>query len=121
MSAYEYADLAQSLFSNTTAAYAVFPSIVNGYLVTAYLAGAKPTRMQVGILTTLFLAATVIAIFSMTAYAFGGTRLAHLSNPQINEEKVFAAKFWIPTALLIVTTITVAMCLTFMWDVRHPT
>ena len=55
MTPYEYADLAQSTFGNSMTCYALILSIVSGYLVTTYLVGAKLTRFQATLLTTIFL------------------------------------------------------------------
>ncbi len=120
MTPYESFDLAQSAFSNSIAAYAIFLSIVTGYLVTAYLVGAKLTQAQVRLLTALFLLVVVILIWSMSAYVYWGDRFSTLGRPDGAERTLMSPKPWIPAFLALVNLLTVAACLVFMRNVRRP-
>ena len=120
MTPYESLDLAQSAFSNSTAAYAIFLSIVTGYLVTAYLVGAELTQAQVRLLTALFLLVAVILIWSMSAYAYWGDRFSTLGRADGAERSLMSSQPWIPAFLALVNLFTVSACLVFMWNVRRP-
>jgi len=120
MTPYEYVDLSQSAFGNSISSYAVFLSIVTGYLVTAYLVGAKLTRTQVSILTILFLIVMVFMIWSMSAYVYWGIQFGYQASPETAGRSFMSPRPFIPGLLALVNLFTVAMCFFFMWNVRHP-
>ena len=120
MTPYEYADLAQSAFGNSLSTYAVLLSIVSGYLVATYLVGAKLTRTQASMLTIMFLLAMTILIWSNSSYVFWGTQFAYLVNPEIAGKSLMSPRPWISGVLALLNLFTAAMCLVFMWNVRHP-
>ena len=119
MTPYELADLSASSYSNATSMYAIFLTMVTAYLVTAYLVGARLGRIQVSILTMAFLTAMGISVFVVTAHVSAGTRLAMLAFPDASGD-TFGPKSWLPAVVGYINIFTVAMCLKFMWDVRHP-
>ena len=115
---YEMIDLAQSTFSNSTAVYAVFLSLVSGYLVVGYLVGMELTKTQVTILTVLFLYATFILIWAQSAYVFWGGYYSELARGDRAEVVMFSPKMWMPAVIAVGNLLTVAACLFFMWNVR---
>ena len=114
MTPYELTDLAQSNFSNSIAVYAIFLSVVTGYLVTAYLVGAELTKTQVSILTILFLFVMAILIWSQSAYVYWGGHFASLTRSDGWEPGLFSPKPWVPTFVAFVNFVTVTTCLLFM-------
>ena len=120
MSPYEYADLAQSAFENAISSFAVILSIVSAYLITAYLVGAKLTRSQATILTTMFLLVMGLLTWSMSAYTYWGYFWSTLVNPELAGQSLMSPRDWISGAIAILNLFTLAMCLLFMWNVRHP-
>ena len=120
MTPYEALDLAQSTFSNSLAAYAVFLSVVTGYLVTAYLVGSELSGAQVRLLTLLFLIIVLILIWSMSAYAYWGGEFSNMARPEGVERSAMAPQPWLPEFLAVVNSFTVAACIVFMWNIRHP-
>ena len=63
MTPYEMADLAQSNFSNSIAAIALYITLVFAYLAAAYFVGKDLSRSQVTILNALFLTFSVLNSF----------------------------------------------------------
>ena len=120
MTQYEALDLAQSTFGNSIAAYAVFLSIVSGYLITAYLVGSKLSRAQVRLLTLLFLIIVSILIWSMSAYAYWGDAFSNIARPEGVEQSKMGTQPWLPAFLAAVNSFTVAAFIVFMWNIRHP-
>jgi len=121
MTPYEYTDLAQSSFGNSLSTFAVLLSIVSGYLITAYLVGAKLTKSQVTILTTIFLSVMGLLAWSMSAYTYWGSFYSVLGR---NEATATGTNFFVPSAwttgaVAILNLFTIVMCLLFMWNVRH--
>jgi hypothetical protein len=119
MTEYEALDLAQSTFSNSLAAYAVFLSIVSGYLATAYIVGSKLSRIQVRLLTLLFLIVVAILIWSTSAYAYWGDVFSTVARGESRERTMMTPQSWLPAFLAIINTLTVIGCVFFMWNVRR--
>lgn len=119
MTEYEALDLAQSTFSNALAAYAVFLSIVSGYLITAYLVGSDLTHLQVRLLTLLFLIVVAILIWSMSAYAYWGDAFSTLARGQDRVRTMMTPQSWMPAFLAIINSLTAFGCVFFMWNVRR--
>ena len=82
MTQYESLDLAQSAFSSSLAAYALFLSLVTGYLVTAYMAGRELDRGQVWLLSVLFVVVASIAIWSVSSYIYWGVVYTAMAVPE---------------------------------------
>ena len=120
MTPYELADLSQSFFGNSLSAYAVFLTIVSGFLVTAYTVGTKLTGSQIRLLTTLFLLVTIFLIWTMSSYVYWGVVFALGARPEGSPTGVMLPSVWVPVVFALINIFTVAMCLIFMWNVRHP-
>ena len=119
MSQYESLDLAQSAFSSSIAAYALFLSIVTGYLVTAYLVGRELDRGQVRLLSGLFLVVASIAVWSVSSYIYWGTVYALAAQPGSIGHPMMTPKPWLAAFMAFVNVATVLACLLFMWHVRN--
>ena len=119
MTTYEKADLAQNLFDNSLSTFAVLLSVVFAYIVTAYLVGAKLTRTQVRILTTMFIMVSILLVWSVAGYLNEGVWLYQLAYPD-NVENFLAPKTWLTPLTVILGLLFLAMALKLMWDVRHP-
>ena len=119
MTQYESLDLAQSAFSSSIAAYALFLSIVTGYLVTAYLVGRELSRGQVWLLSALFLVVASIAIWSVSSYIFWGVVYSSVAVLEGFEHSAMTPKPWLPVFMAIVNVATAFACLLFMWNVRN--
>ena len=119
MTQYESLDLAQSAFSSSIAAYALFLSIVTGYLVTAYMVGRELSRSQVWLLSVLFLVVASIAIWSVSSYIYWGVVYSIMAVPEGFERSVMVPKPWLPVFMAVVNVATAASCLVFMRYVRQ--
>ena len=119
MTQYESLDLAQSAFSSSIAAYALFLSIVTGYLVTAYMVGRELSRGQVWLLSVLFLVVASIAIWSVSSYIHWGVVYSFMAGPEGFEHSAMTPKPWLPEFMAIVNVATAVACLVFMRNVRQ--
>ena len=119
MTQYESLDLAQSAFSSSIAAYALFLTIVTGYLVTAYMVGRELDRSQVWLLSTLFLVVVSIAIWSVSSYIYWGTVYSLGAEPEGIDRSVMAPTLWLPAVMALVNVATAVACLVFMRNVRQ--
>lgn len=118
MTPYEYADMSQTSFANAMSSFTLILSIVTGYLITTYLIGAKLTRFQVRLLTTMFLFVMGFLTWSMSAYAFWGSFFSAQGTLDVEFAKFFRPGAWTAGATAIMNLLTTAMCLLFMWNVR---
>jgi hypothetical protein len=118
MTTYEMADLAQNLFANSLSSFAVLLSVVFAYIVSAYLVGAKLTRMQVSMLTFVFVIVAMFTGWGMAAYVNGGMLLNQLAFPD-SGDRFFGPKNWIAPFLFGMNIVVVLVPLKFMWDIRH--
>jgi hypothetical protein len=119
MTPYEMADLAQSNFSNSIAAVALYITLVFAYLAAAYFVGKDLSRSQVTILNALFLTFSVLNSFGVAAYTNFGAHLAIRSGFS-NPDSFFAPRLWLAPMIGIFCLLGIAICLRFMWDLRHP-
>jgi len=119
MTTYEMADLAQNLFANSMSAFTVLLSVVFAYIVSAYLIGAKLTRMQVGMLTFVFVIVAMLVGWSMAGYVNGGVSLNGLAFPD-GVGRFFAPRIWLAPLVIGINMVIVLVALKFMWDIRHP-
>ena len=63
MNEHDYADLITSYASQGATFLAIWISIVSGYLIVAFLAGARLNGSQVTILNTFYLSVSLLVVF----------------------------------------------------------
>jgi len=124
LSLFELITLAQATLGNIISALAIFVSLAFGYLVVAYIAGAALSRLQVRLLSVLFLLVMTlltIEICNLTFlrhwYAVAAKAAYTGSNGAVT---IFAPLSWAPSLVAIILSMVVFACLYFMWNVRHP-
>jgi hypothetical protein len=120
MSEFELSELAGAAMSNFLTSFTVFVSIVTAYVVAAFGAGVKLTKLQVSIVNVCFLIASgaigllsvlIFQVFLRRAQAIGA-----LNDPNVGV--VLIVDFtWVVAALYV---ILVCGSLAFMWNVRQP-
>ena len=99
---------------------AIFLTLISGYLVVAYLAGAKLTKLQVSIATAMyFVAATYEGLFLVSVFrAMASARETYLKlNPSFSDS-VFVVVRGDQIGLIVLLAAILAP-LWFMWSVRH--
>ena len=95
----------------------VFGTLLFGYLMVAYFIGAQLTRVQVGILTTLYLFWVVRLGIVLNVITIGSqTIIGELR--KISPDLILdIPSGWGPYAILTLLTLA---SLYFMWSIRHP-
>ena len=114
---YELYDLFISLQGEAQTTSGLFLTVVSGYLVVAYLVGKSLTRLQVMIVTGIFMVFTTAQIGGHFTTMLYLTELAQ--NIDAMSGGSLPARVWPLLFLFINASIAVAS-LKFMWDVRHP-
>jgi hypothetical protein len=116
---YEIADLALNAQASATPTTALLITIISGYLIVAWLAGAKLTRPQVILINLLF-------TFFQTSLVAGWIFRWELAYKYFTELNLLVPDFYTarsPVLLILFSVVLIASvpaCLKFMWDVRHP-
>ena len=135
MTEYEIADLALSTqegirqhvgllldtVSLSLTSLSVYFSLIFGYLIVAYFAGAKLTRVQNAILTLLYLCTVIINRVAWLGIQQAGKKL-NLELMELRPD-VSQAPLFTDSGIVISTVIFAASIvgsLYFMWHVRHP-
>ena len=131
MTEYEIADLAvstqellwlqsQVLQGNLQQAFNTleyFGTLLFGYLMVAYFIGAQLTRVQVVILTTLYLF-WVVRLGVMMNLVFISSHNTIDEMRKVSPDLIIPIpSFWGPYSLLFLMTLA---SLYFMWSIRHP-
>lgn len=116
---YEIADLAINAQASATPTTALLITIMSGYLIVAWLVGARLTRPQVILINLLFM-------FFQTSLVAGWIFRWELAYKFFTELSLLDPNFYAtrsPVLLILFSVVLVASvpaCLKFMWDVRHP-
>ena len=114
MTEYELADYTSSIMGNFLTALTVYFSVITAYVVAAFAAGARLTKIQLTIVNTCFtVAAGVTGVLTVLIFRRFFAFAIQVSNPQGTDP----VDFTMPLAILI-TGLFVG-CLIFMWDVRR--
>jgi len=119
MDEYEISDLIISYSSAGMTAMALYLTAVTGYLVAAFVAGDRLTRLQVTIINVLFLFISGLFIFGTTGYFVRQMDYIQKLRELSPEESVLMS---IGVILFIGITMVLGTiaCLSFMWSARHP-
>ncbi len=104
---------------NTSAVFGIYLSIVSGYLVIAYLAGAKLSGSQVLTINALFLTGGSIGILGTYAFLSRAAFLLQFTSEKYTSPASTLIPVLPPLWSVILSLVLIAS-LKFMWDVRHP-
>lgn len=117
MSEYELADHTASLMSNFLSAMTIYFSIITAYVVAAFSAGNRLTRLQLVIVNATFtIAAGIMGLLSCLLFNRFHER-ASIVVSEYAQDKTPLVDFGVPLAILVL--IMYVGCLVFMWSVRR--
>ena len=126
MSGSEWFEAYTNATSNGLTALAILLTMVSGYMVIAYVAGNKLTRIQVMLVNVVYIASSVSVLTSnygsvldsATARFQAGLRIEELS--LILSTTGEAAPETLAIIVAAVNSLFLIISLVFMWQVRHP-
>lgn len=107
-----------SAYANSLAAFAVYVTMLSGYLVVAYMAANQMTRPQtiiVNILYSLLSAVIAAAFYNFAQAGYENTQLAIAMSTQ----RVVGPMPMVAETALVVIMFCYLASLKFMWDARH--
>ena len=116
---YELIDAISTYIVQSQNSLATYLTVTSGYLIVAYLAGAKLTQSQVLIVSALFLFSAAMS----TASGMASLSRAIVFVGELRVARPNDVVFLGPSGIVVSATFMLAgVCasLKFMWDVRHP-
>ena len=114
----ELLEAGQFAYSNSLAAFAIYVTMLSGYLVVAYLVAGQMTRPQVIIVNILYSLLTVVVVASFVSFAqvgYENTRLAL----EMSTQRVVGPMPMVAESAVVVMVFCYLASLKFMWDARH--
>jgi hypothetical protein len=113
---YELLDYVSSLMANFQSALALYFTIVTAYVVAAFIAGDRLTRLQLLIVNTCFaIAVGIVGSLTVLIFARFYSYAIQVSVP----EGAPVIDFRWPLGLLVLAVFI--GCLVFMWSIRNKT
>jgi hypothetical protein len=119
----DWIEMAQMAESTSIAAVGLLVTLISGYLVVAYLVGAKLSRVQVTTVNILFAISAMSVTGSVWQNTYDNLLARHHAYTYIPDMSGS-----VPTVLIILTPSGLALIwgciiiasLFFMWRIRHP-
>ena len=115
MTEYEIADITASVMSNFLTSLTVFLSIVSAYVISAFGAGKRLTKIQLSIINLCFVVSVGILGFLIVSLYRRFFSLAQSIG--VERGTIAAVDFTWPLCALLVAI--VSGCFIFMWNVRN--
>ena len=104
--------------SNMLASFAIFLSLVSGYLIVAHTAGATFSRLQVTIINLLFVTMSTAFMFGVYGYCQSAVDMSLAAN-ELNPERIYRGSEYFPFVTLVLNSFAIVSSLYFMWHVRR--
>ena len=114
MTEYEVADIAAAVMANFLTSLTVFLSIVSAYVISAFVAGERLSKIQLSIINLCFMAATGILGYLVVSLYRRFFALAQSIN--VDRGPIGDVDFFWPLCALLIAI--VFGCFIFMWNVR---
>jgi hypothetical protein len=114
MTEYEIADLAASVLSNFLTSLTVFLSIVSAYVISAFGAGKRLTKIQLSIINLCFVVS--VGILGFLTVSLFRRFFALAQSIHVEQGSIASVDFTLPLCALLIAI--VFGCFIFMWNVR---
>jgi hypothetical protein len=114
MTEYEIADITASVMSNFLTSLTVFLSIVSAYVISAFGAGKRLTKIQLSIINLCFVVS--VGILGFLAVSLFRRFLALAQSIHVEQGSIASVDFTWPLCALLIAI--VFGCFIFMWNVR---
>ena len=118
MSESEILELAHLSMSNMLASFAIFLTLISGYLIIAYTAGAGFSRLEVTIINILYVAMTLTFLFAVYGYCQAAADFS-LEARELNPARPYRGTEHFPIITICINALAIISSLYFMWHVRN--
>ena len=118
MTEYELVDNALTYYNSAMAAFAMYITVLSGYVIAAFVAGERLNRAQVSIVNALFVCITAFLTFGTVACY---SRTSEYAIRLLEFDPNRAARFneFVPMYIGVIQILGIVFCLYFMWSSRH--
>jgi hypothetical protein len=114
---YELSDLAASALSNFLTTFTIFVTIITAYVIAAFAAGSKLSKLQLLVVNACFLiSSTVIGSLSVLVFGVFTRRAQAIATIDAAGVTTIVDYTWLVASLYAVLT---AGGVLFMWNVRN--
>ena len=116
MTEYELSDLAENALSNFLTSFTIFGTIITAYVIAAFVAGSRLSRLQTLIVNACFLlSSTLIGILSVLIFRVFMRRAEAIATMETSGVTTVVDFTWMVASLYVILT---TGGLLFMWNVR---
>jgi hypothetical protein len=115
----EMLEVANGTYELMLSALSLYMSVTSGYLIVAFLVGAKLTRSQMTIISTLYIFMAGVSTYGLYGWVTRGMYFMYEVRA-LNETVPVQATPLVPAVLIFTLSAGIIASLKFMWDVRHP-
>ena len=107
------------MYGNAATMYAIFLTILSGYLIVAYAVGAKLTSLQVTIVNILYIVTALTTLAALGSFNQAAMEFSLIA-AEVRGTEVSLASYFPSHFLVGIDVLLVLGSLKFMWDVRPP-
>jgi hypothetical protein len=118
----DWYSVSSQAMANFAAFFALYLTLVSGYLLTAFVAGKSLSRAQVIVINAFFVLFTGFNLFAEIITIRNASAAFYRASAGVEGTIPFPEYFstLFPVATLVLGTGMIIACLKFMWDIRHP-
>ena len=98
---------------------AILVTLISGYLIVAYTAGARLQTKQVALVNVLYGFTASLFLYAAMACYYKQMELLE-SLKLLAPDNFYPAQMWIVVTVGVVFSLVIIASVRFMWDVRHP-
>ena len=118
MSESEILELAHLSMSNMLASFAILLTLISGYLIIAYTAGASFSRIQIAIINILYVSMTLTFLFAVYGYCQAAVDFS-LEARELNPGRPYRGTEHFPLITVGINALAIVSSLYFMRHVRN--
>ena len=115
----ELLEISNMAWGNSIALVGLVITLISGYLIAAYIAGANMTHSQSVIINILYVGFAVFLILSFFAFAQSALEMDAIAY-EMSTQRSIGPRGELAYAVGIFMGFCVLASLKFMWDIRHP-
>jgi hypothetical protein len=119
MSEAELLEVSNIMWGNAISLLGLAITLISGYLIVAYIAGANMTHSQAIIINILYIGVALLLFLTMMSFSYSAGELATVAF-EMSTQLTNPPRTMLAYAIGAFVTFCVAASLKFMWDIRHP-
>jgi hypothetical protein len=112
-------EVATSTYGLAVDGLSFYMTVTTAYLIAVYLVGAKLTRFQMTVISTLYVIMTGVSTYALDSWLKRGVYYMAKARALDADSPIYANA---AVAVIMTATLVAGIfaCLLFMWSIRHP-